>query len=160
MVTNADDYNVSSGCDWVNVSKSGNVVTVSASENDSEEARSCEITVSAGDKTVIVTVSQDGREPEPEEYDVTIGNTCDADNVYITTIPGASSGDSSLRVEESTIVYLYASKEGKHDIAKSETIRRDYEFTIDCGEWIDIEPEYISVTDVTITNKPESDSFI
>ena len=143
---------VEPNCNWVHLENVGDGVYKVTADVNQGAARECIITVTTADGTVskTVTVNQDGHvEPEPTKYNVTIGNTCDADTAYITTTSGATSGSQTLNVDENTIVYFYTTKSGYNNITKQQMIKDNYTFVIDCNEWTPVQPTTYTVT----TNK-------
>ena len=70
VTTNANTYNVSANCEWITPTKSGNTITVAAGDN-SGAARTCTITITAGDKTKTVSVSQAAYEEPTVPCEVT-----------------------------------------------------------------------------------------
>ena len=145
---------VEPNCNWVHLENVGDGVYKVTADVNQGAARECIITVTTADGTVskTVTVNQDGHvEPEPTKYNVTIGNTCDADTAYITTTSGATSGSQTLNVDENTIVYFYATKPGYNNITRQQMIKDNYTFVIACNEWTSPQPTTYTVT----TNKNE-----
>lgn len=60
VTTNSESWDRQPSHDWINVEVSGNLMSVSVEDNTSDDGRTGSITVTAGDKTERVTVSQNG----------------------------------------------------------------------------------------------------
>ena len=157
VTTNADDYIVSEACDWVTTSKSGNTVTVTVTANTGTE-RYCDISVSAGDQEKTLRVTQEAGEVAPTtKYEVSIGDTCNADTAYLTKTEGGSSIGQTYQADKNEIIWLHAEKSGKKAINKpSDMIKDNYSFVINCDEWKDeTEPE-IEVAGISLNESTMS----
>ena len=65
VTTNVADYTVSGNPDWLTASKNGSELTLTAAANTVNEARSCNLTVTAGTATASIAVSQKAGSPYP-----------------------------------------------------------------------------------------------
>ena len=53
------DWNAGTNVDWVSLSKDGNILTVTMSQNDTEEVRTGEVYITCGNDTVTLPVAQE-----------------------------------------------------------------------------------------------------
>lgn len=65
VTTNVADYSVSGNPDWLTVAKNGSELTLTAANNPKNEARNCNLTVTAGTASASIAVSQKAGSPYP-----------------------------------------------------------------------------------------------